>query len=435
MKILRSSFTILLVIFLNEISFGRVIDSLYEVGTWKDFRSGAVSFTFDDNCSNQTAIALPMFDQYGYKMTFFSVINWGPNWSKLQSAVNNGHEVGSHTMTHTSLNTLSTGDQTNELKNSQDAINSHITGQKCVTIAYPNCLEGDGVLCGQYYLAARGCSGVVESSTPADFMNISSFVCGDQGSIKTPQDFKTKADVAASSKGWVVFLIHGIDNDGGYSPVTSTNLHGALDSLAAHSEKYWIATFGTVARYVKERNDVSIIETSVTDSCITLSAEHTLDSAMYSIPLTIRRQMPDAWSSVVAMQAGKVVRDTIVEINSKRYVMFDVVPNGGEITLSASSVTGITLSKNSPLSLTLQQNFPNPFNPTTTISFSLPQRSTVRLVLMNVLGQAVKEIATGDFAAGSHRITLDASGLASGIYFYRLEAGTFVNVKKLILLK
>jgi hypothetical protein len=92
-------------------------------------------------------------------------------------------------------------------------------------------------------------------------------------------------------------------------------------------------------------------------------------------------------------------------------------------------------SKGQFTSFALHQNYPNPFNPSTTIKFTLPQRSDIRLVLVNVLGQVLKEIATGNYSAGSHQVTLDASHLASGIYFYELQAGSFSETKKLVLMK
>jgi hypothetical protein len=88
-----------------------------------------------------------------------------------------------------------------------------------------------------------------------------------------------------------------------------------------------------------------------------------------------------------------------------------------------------------PNSLDLGQNYPNPFNPETTIEFSIPERSNARIVLINTLGQVVKEITNGSYAAGRHQIKLNASDLSSGVYFYKLEAGNFVSVKKLVLLK
>jgi len=95
------------------------------------------------------------------------------------------------------------------------------------------------------------------------------------------------------------------------------------------------------------------------------------------------------------------------------------------------------VEKNKPLSIefNLAQNYPNPFNPITTISFSLPQSSSVHLVLFNVLGKEVRNIAHGLYSASKHSIKLNAEDLSSGIYFYRLEAGSFVSTRKLILMK
>ena len=88
-----------------------------------------------------------------------------------------------------------------------------------------------------------------------------------------------------------------------------------------------------------------------------------------------------------------------------------------------------------PLAYSLGQNYPNPFNPTTTIQFSIPVANKVRIELFNTIGQMVGEVAKGDYEAGSYKVVFNASQLASGVYFYRLVAGDFVNVKKLVLLK
>jgi hypothetical protein len=88
-----------------------------------------------------------------------------------------------------------------------------------------------------------------------------------------------------------------------------------------------------------------------------------------------------------------------------------------------------------PVAYTLGQNYPNPFNPTTTIQFSLPENSNIRLVLYDILGREVKVMAKGEYKPGNYKVMLDASSLASGVYFYRLETGKFVNAKKLMLMK
>ena len=90
---------------------------------------------------------------------------------------------------------------------------------------------------------------------------------------------------------------------------------------------------------------------------------------------------------------------------------------------------------NLPEGFELSQNFPNPFNPTTEISFSLPDPADVRLEIYNIMGQRVEMLAEGYYEAGDYNVLWDGSDVASGVYFYRLDAGTYSAVKKMVLVK
>ncbi len=83
----------------------------------------------------------------------------------------------------------------------------------------------------------------------------------------------------------------------------------------------------------------------------------------------------------------------------------------------------------------LSQNYPNPFNPTTQISFNLPKAGNVELKVFNTLGQEVSTLINGTLTAGQHIVSFDAHNLASGIYFYRLSAGTYASTLKMVLMK
>jgi hypothetical protein len=88
-----------------------------------------------------------------------------------------------------------------------------------------------------------------------------------------------------------------------------------------------------------------------------------------------------------------------------------------------------------PREFSLTQNYPNPFNPSTTIRYGLPARLDVTLRVFNMLGQQVAELVNGSQEAGYHELVFNASGLASGVYLYSLHAGTFVETKRLLLLR
>ncbi|HYQ87745.1 MAG TPA: T9SS type A sorting domain-containing protein [Bacteroidota bacterium] len=88
-----------------------------------------------------------------------------------------------------------------------------------------------------------------------------------------------------------------------------------------------------------------------------------------------------------------------------------------------------------PASYRLYQNYPNPFNPSTKILYELPRASYVRLSIYDVLGREVKVLVDAQIGAGQHQATFNAGNLSSGVYFYRLVAGTFMETRKLLLMK
>ena len=89
----------------------------------------------------------------------------------------------------------------------------------------------------------------------------------------------------------------------------------------------------------------------------------------------------------------------------------------------------------SPSKFALHQNYPNPFNPTTKLSFVIGHSSLVSLKVFDVLGREVATLVNGELEAGAYALNFDAKNLASGTYFYKLQAGNNVAVKKLLLIK
>jgi len=88
-----------------------------------------------------------------------------------------------------------------------------------------------------------------------------------------------------------------------------------------------------------------------------------------------------------------------------------------------------------PSTFSLEQNYPNPFNPSTTIRYGLPDRSYVTIVVFNTAGQKVATLVDGETEAGYHEVRFDASRLASGVYLYRLQAGSYVETRKLLFVR
>jgi hypothetical protein len=341
------------------------VNPAYEVATWRQFKTAAVSYTLDDNTSNQLPVAIPLFDQYNFKTTLFTVTNWGPNWAGLRAASANGHEVTSHTVSHPSLGTLTVAQQLTELQQSQIIIKTNVPTAKCETVAYPNCVLGDLPTIQTYYIAGRVCSGAIIPSSPTDFYNLSSIITGNTGSVQTAAAFNSRVEAAKTAKGWCVFLTHGIDADGGYSPTQSTELAAHLAYMNTNRADYWVATFSDVVKYIKERNAAVLTETTVSADILTLTVTDNLADNVYNVPITVRRQLPTAWSNASLTAGSTPVASTITTVNGTKYIVFEVTPDQGEIRLTKA----VALAANTPTAQALPaEAWPNPFATKSTIA-------------------------------------------------------------------
>lgn len=108
----------------------------------------------------------------------------------------------------------------------------------------------------------------------------------------------------------------------------------------------------------------------------------------------------------------------------------------GTFGVRYGSVTGInTGGAFTPLKYELTQNYPNPFNPTTNISYKIAKNSLVTLKIYDVLGKEIATLVNEELNAGNHEVSFDASGIPSGVYFYKITAGAFTDTKRMVLLK
>jgi choice-of-anchor B domain-containing protein len=135
--------------------------------------------------------------------------------------------------------------------------------------------------------------------------------------------------------------------------------------------------------------------------------------------------------TVIASAAGFLPESTNVSFSTRdsAFVNFILRP----------IATTVTDTKQGPLSFTLHQNSPNPFNPTTTITFSLPapnrRETLVTLKVFDMLGREIATLANEEMGPGTHQVQFNASGLASGVYVYRLQSGTLSATRTMVILR
>ncbi len=125
-------------------------------------------------------------------------------------------------------------------------------------------------------------------------------------------------------------------------------------------------------------------------------------------------------------------------VDGKSYYRLKQIDFDGSFEYSNIVEVDLTL----PIVFSLEQNYPNPFNPSTKIKYSIPnvtlsgvEGSRVILKVFGILGNEVETLVNEDKPAGNYEVNFDASKLSSGVYFYQLQAGSFVETKKMILLR
>jgi hypothetical protein len=139
------------------------------------------------------------------------------------------------------------------------------------------------------------------------------------------------------------------------------------------------------------------------------------------------------WGAFIKSPVVDGMYNISVRTDDKTAGTFRRLPNAALFTVSLTGVTD--LAGILPKQFSLAQNYPNPFNPSTTIRYGLPSRAQVTLTVFNTLGQQISVLQNGEQDAGFYQVQLDGDGLSSGVYFYRLKAGDFVETKRFLLLR
>jgi hypothetical protein len=152
-----------------------------------------------------------------------------------------------------------------------------------------------------------------------------------------------------------------------------------------------------------------------------------IDAALVAQGLDVGQSADFLWTVVVSDGSDTLqVRTSFFDDFS---AMFRVV------TLERGLLTSNDFEEGTPNTFALEQNYPNPFNPTTNIKFALPKTADVTLTIYNMLGQKVNTLINEKMTSGFHVVPFDASNLSSGMYIYRIQAGSFTSTKKMLLIK
>ncbi|RYY08571.1 MAG: T9SS type A sorting domain-containing protein, partial [Cytophagaceae bacterium] len=248
---------------------------------------------------------------------------------------------------------------------------------------------------------------------------LSAIITGNTGSVQTAANFNARVDAAKTARGWCVFLTHGINGDGGYSPTQSTELAAHLAYMNTNSADFWVGTFADVVKYIKERNAAAITETTVSATQFTMTLTDNLPDLVYNVPITVRRQLPTAWTGAAVLRGTTVVPSSVVTSAGVRYVVFDTTPDQG--ALQINNAPAVVTGTRAGAAESLASAWPNPFTETMTVT--LPGQFEVAIYALD--GKLVRT------SRGSGSLQVGA-GLAAGSYVLKITQQEQVVETRLI---
>jgi hypothetical protein len=305
----------------------------HEITRWRNNHAGAISLTFDDGYYSQPTTGRDLLNARNLKGTFFITLdslNWtGITWDIWRSMAAQGHEIGSHSVSHADLILLSEEELRRELSQSQATINLYIPTQFCLSFAYPYGHYNDFVeaVTSEYYIAGRTAGGALNYYPGGLYSPVNFYEIGSQGIDEVPIDqLKALLDSATQTNAWLCVHIHDLKDSERVARFSQF-----LDEILLRD--IWSDTYGTIVRYMRERIFSTLTVLSENESEITLSLSHSLDDSIYNFPLTIRSTVPSSWSKVLVVQG---LLEFIVEPkmeNGEPVVYYNAVPNAGVISL------------------------------------------------------------------------------------------------------
>ncbi len=458
---------------------------------YADDRQSAFSLTFDDGLKTHYDYAKPVLDEYGFKGTFYVLppylaednqdLIWRyGRWSEFQQMAAEGNEIGSHTMNHYDLTSLewgsinSVGTLLYELYQSKLFIEQKIPTKKCISFNYPYTIHNSEIdsAAKLFYEDARalGQSPNNSSLTEDQLFALKATVIEfdlPRNSLSDDLDelytFLSWTQNSINNHKWAMIIIHdvipsnqlGALVDSIYEPITTEWFTSLCDFLWDRStnNKIWVETVGNITRYIKERENSNYQIISSSNQLIEINVTDNLNDEIFNYPLSAYVKIPNDWYYVRAEQNGKVDTLTTTLTDSGRVALVNVIPDKGIFKISPIITTLVENKTGTVSGFELYQNYPNPFNPTTKIRYSIPTSPLnpspyqgegpgvrfVTLKVYDILGNEIATLVNDEQPAGNYEVGFDAASSiknpASGLYFYRLQAGEFVQTRKMILLK
>ncbi len=292
-----------------------------QVTRWQGDAPAAVSMTFDDADESHWVLGARMLRDRGLLGSFYLPTDWVTDWQPWRDLASEGHEIGSHTVTHPLLTGLPLEQVEQELLESKNILEAEI-GQEVLTFAYPFSAENDAIraVASNHYVASRAgpLLDTVNPSAPPDWHGLHAIVPISSWNLARMQ---VELDRVMAEKGWLIVQIHGIGNSTAWQPVPASVYRGFLDD--ALTKDVWITRMIDVISYVVERDSVRL--TTRLEDPNTLRVQIRIDELpKHPVPLTLQTVLPEGWTDATISGATTEGPSKVFVTNNERRIQYDV---------------------------------------------------------------------------------------------------------------
>jgi len=445
---------------------------------WFGDKCSAFSFSFDDGFISHYENVRPILNQFSFNGTFYvmppfltdslpGIFRYG-TWPMFQVMAMEGNEIGSHTMNHLHLPELEIGDTITqgtilyEIYQARELINQRIPNQKCITLSYPFAEHNLVIdsLTSLFYESARA-DGILPNGSSLTneqwfalnavevfFNEPRNSLDDDLEELQFIQDW---IDSLIVKEDWGILLAHevvpqdslpGLIAAGSWHPFTNEWFTVLSEWLLnkSNNKDVWVETIANITRYIKERDDYVYSVLTYDETQIKLNIYDNLDNEIYNYPLSVFIKVPKSWEFALMIQGGTIDTLNVFTIDSGKVVLANIIPDGGVVSLFKMTISGAEdVVDFLPGEIQLFQNYPNPFNPSTNIQYVVSSRQFVSLKVYDILGNEIATLINEEKTAGIYQVEFSKGliyqTLPSGVYFYQLRVGNFMETKKMILMK
>ncbi len=267
----------------------------------------------------------------------------GSSWDDFRKDAAKGYEIASHSITHATMPGLNEANIKYELEKSKEDIRREMGEKYTFSAEVPYGYENERVMQIAYkiYPALRNrmpepwLKEIDRASHETPGNTTKDYVQWQRGPLsKTPLSLmKSWVDTASTRKDtWLVLVFHGVDSLG-YEAINSSLLDEYFHYIKGKQHKLWVATFGDVTRYMRER-EAATVNSEMKNGKVIVSLTHSLDKSMYYLPLTLKTYVPSSWKQAKVTQ-GKHLYTVKVEQGDKgSYVIYEAEPNAVPINLA-----------------------------------------------------------------------------------------------------